>query len=248
MAMPALVTLLFSAQGEEKSRVLGAVGLCAPRRQAGFFEEDREFLDELAETLQISVMHLEARRRRERAEAERALAREADRLLLRSADTETVARRVLSQLRCAIPFENATLFLWNTAVGQVEPCGTEGRFVNLLAHLRFPCGDGVAGWVAGQRKALALEDLQAEHRLHEREIAPAGVRSFAALPLHVSETPVGVLLISHTEPCMFSPETLQWLQALLIRSFLPVEAHALFPGTEPVYAVAPERNLPVSDP
>lgn len=111
-------------------------------------------------------------------------------------------RESLLQIRTAIPFENATLFLVNRESQALEEVVSVGGRVDLIGHVRFDRGRGFSSWVAQQMKPVVLNDLH-------REGGPDAVclRSFLSVPILVQSEVIGVLNMSHSRPGAFDEET-----------------------------------------
>jgi diguanylate cyclase (GGDEF)-like protein len=111
-------------------------------------------------------------------------------------------RESLLQIRTAIPFENATLFLVNRDSQVLEEAVSIGSRVDLIGHVRFDRGRGFSSWVAQQKKPVLLNDLH-------REGGPDAVclRSFLSVPILVQSEVVGVVNMSHSRPGAFDEES-----------------------------------------
>jgi diguanylate cyclase (GGDEF)-like protein len=110
--------------------------------------------------------------------------------------------QTLVQIRTVVPFENATLFLWNRESQGLDEVISVGARVDLIGHVRFGRGAGFSSWVAQQRKPVLLNDLH-------REGGPDSValRSFLSVPILVQNEVVGVINMSHSRPSAFEEET-----------------------------------------
>lgn len=111
-------------------------------------------------------------------------------------------QQALLQIRTVVPFENATLFLWNRESQGLDEVVSVGERVDLIGHVRFGRGAGFSSWVAQQRRPVLLNDLH-------REGGPDAVslRSFLSVPILVANDVVGVINMSHSRPSAFEEET-----------------------------------------
>jgi diguanylate cyclase (GGDEF)-like protein len=124
-------------------------------------------------------------------------------------------RASLDQVRRAVPFENATLFVLDRDSRTLTEAATVGERIDLIGHVRFERGSGFSSWVAQSRKPVLLNDL---HREGGSE-APT-VRSFLAVPVLVSGDLVGVVNLSHSRPGAFDEESAKRVALMM----LPVSA------------------------
>jgi len=127
-------------------------------------------------------------------------------------------RESLLQIRTAIPFENATLFLLNRQSQTLEEAVSVGGRVDLIGHVNFDRGKGFSSWVAQQRKPVLLNDLH-------REEGPDAVslRSFLSVPILVQSEVIGVVNMCHSKPGAFDEESVKRLELMTI----PISAIAI---------------------
>jgi diguanylate cyclase (GGDEF)-like protein len=133
----------------------------------------------------------------------------------RDSAPSTAFRAALDQIRQAVPFENATLFVLDRDTRTLAEAATVGERIDLIGHVRFERGQGFSSWVAQSRKPVLLNDL---HREGGSE-APT-VRSFLAVPILVSGDLVGVINLSHSRPGAFDEESAKRIALMM----LPVSA------------------------
>ena len=133
----------------------------------------------------------------------------------RPGDPAAAIRDAMTQVRRAVPFENATLFLLNRETRALEEAVTIGERVDLIGHVRFDRGHGFSSWVAEQKKPVLLNDL---HREGGSE-APS-VRSFLSVPIVVQGEVVAVINVCHSRPGAFDEESAKRISLMM----LPVSA------------------------
>ncbi len=131
---------------------------------------------------------------------------EVSRMIQTTLDKEEVYRRLLDLIHQAIPFDNATLFLWDKQNGRLVPAAQRGAFVDLIGGVHFEHGAGFSGWVAKQKRPVLLTEL---HRGRRPDDTLVG--SFMSVPLVVQGELIGVLNISHGRPKAFNEDQLRLL-------------------------------------
>lgn len=143
---------------------------------------------------------------------------ELGRITQSSVDPVETFREALVQIRLAIPYENATLFLLNRESQCLDEVLSIGSRVELIGHVRFERGKGFSSWVAQQRKPVLLNDLH-------REGGPDSVclRSFLSVPILVQSEVVGVINMSHSRPGAFDEESASRLALMA----MPISAVAI---------------------
>jgi len=133
----------------------------------------------------------------------------------RPGDSAAAIRDALTQIRRGVPFENASLFLFNRETRALEEAVTIGERVDLIGHVRFDRGHGFSSWVAEQKKPVLLNDL---HREGGSE-APS-VRSFLSVPIVVQGEVSAVINVCHSRPGAFDEESAKRISLMM----LPVSA------------------------
>jgi diguanylate cyclase (GGDEF)-like protein len=133
----------------------------------------------------------------------------------RPGDAASAIRDAMAQVKRAVPFENATLFLLNRETRALEEAVTLGERVDLIGHVRFDRGHGFSSWVAEQKKPVLLNDL---HREGGSE-APS-VRSFLSVPVVVQGEVAAVFNVCHSRPGAFDEESAKRISLMM----LPVSA------------------------
>jgi diguanylate cyclase (GGDEF)-like protein len=131
---------------------------------------------------------------------------EVSRMMQTTLTKEEVLNRLLDLIRQAVPYENATLFLWHRQEGQLTPVVQRGAHVDLIDGVEFAPGTGFSGWVAQQKRPILLSEL---HRGRRHDNTTIG--SFMSVPLVVQGELIGVLNLSHPRPKAFNEDALRLL-------------------------------------
>ncbi len=104
--------------------------------------------------------------------------------------------QVLTLVREAIPYDAATIYLFNRTKERFEAKASLGRQVESLSFLEFYHGDGLTGWAAEHKRSLLLKDRSAKSNFDpETDYA-----TFLSVPLQINETVTGVLNIGCHRP------------------------------------------------
>lgn len=126
---------------------------------------------------------------------------EVSRMIQNTLDQDEVYRRLLELIRQAIPFDNATLFLWDKQQGKLVPATQYGQFVDLINGVHFDHGVGFSGWVAKQKRPVLLTELHRGRRMDDTVVG-----CFMSVPLVVQGELIGVLNLSHGRPKAFTED------------------------------------------
>lgn len=203
---------------EPAGSILGAVGICGPRGQIKFASEVLDRLQSLSHPLSAAVSNIRQRVEARQRVQEVSQLYDLSRLTQSAMDKEQVYQKIVTQVVQALACDNCTLFLLEESEKDgaewLEAKATRGSVVNLLDHITFARGQGVAGWVASRGQLLHIADLTQEANLLGIERMPLRVRSFVAMPLRVQDRAVGVLNVSHAQAYAFPPYEMQMIATL----------------------------------
>jgi len=131
---------------------------------------------------------------------------EVTRLMQSNFNRTDVVEKLLDLICQAIPFRDATLFLWNERRGELQPIARRGRPIDLIPGVRFDHGEGFSSWVAKQKRPVLLTEL---HRGRRADNSVVG--SFMSVPMVVQDQMIGVLNLSHPRLRAFNEDHLRLL-------------------------------------
>ncbi len=123
----------------------------------------------------------------------------------------------------SVPFESATLFLYNEEEDKLEIMHQEGsEVVDLIREIPFARGMGMASWVSNQEKPIILESLSKSRPGKEQRF-----RSFVALPLRAADKLIGVLNLGHSTENMYLKSDLETFGSMAEELSIIVETFIL---------------------
>jgi GAF domain-containing protein len=193
-----------------RGRLIGALDVysrSAPRR----FREDEIDLAEIftsqaAVAIENALLLEETRRRL----AEISILFEAARAGASSLDMDQVLDRVLEVIRRSLRFETFEFILLD-ADGRTLHTRAGYGFAQDAPHLRVNLGEGVVGWVAQNRQAALINDVQKDARYL---VTVEQTRSELAVPLLAADRLVGVMNVESSRLNAFTPDDERLLQTL----------------------------------
>ena len=96
----------------------------------------------------------------------------------------------------------ASVFLLDEAADELVFEAVAGEGEDELIGMRFPAGNGIAGWVLTTRQPLVVDDLGADARWSRSQAESTGYvpKSMMAVPLLVEERVLGVLSVLDRPP------------------------------------------------
>jgi PAS domain S-box-containing protein len=172
--------------------------------------------ERLAQELERRVVERTAQLQREQQNTETLL-----RILTEvssSLDLDRALNRTLALLNDAIGAEQGTIMLLNAEDNHLHYRAGYGyltdRFTGEGRGFKLKIGEGLAGWVVGQREPALIQDLNEDPRWVRTAAASREHRSAIAMPLLVAEDVIGALMVFHRRPNYFSPELLNLVKAI----------------------------------
>ena len=96
----------------------------------------------------------------------------------------------------------ASVFLLDEAADELVFEAVAGEGEDELIGMRFPAGNGIAGWVLMTRQSLVVDDLTSDARWSRSQAESTGYvpKSMMAVPLLVEERALGVLSVLDRPP------------------------------------------------
>lgn len=184
--------------------------------------------------LSLENVHLFAETRRLAEELEQRVAERTAELAREKHNTETLLR-VLSEVSASLDLDqtlNRTLALLNEVTGAQQGsvlllnaednmihyrAGYGYKMPSMASHTKptaLKIGEGVAGWVIKNRKAVLIRDVRKDTRWVKLPLKFSYQRSVIAAPLVVGEEVIGIIMAFHRTVGYFTPENMQLVQAI----------------------------------
>lgn len=132
-----------------------------------------------------------------------------------SLDVDVLLKSSLHALADIVRAPYGSIMLVDRETDQLESRAVLG-FPEVDTYVRFPMGDGVAGWVAFNKKPALIPDVTTDERWVMRpnqQMTGKQGGSMVAVPLIAHQEVLGVLTLSHTERDYFNADHLRLLTA-----------------------------------
>lgn len=160
------------------------------------------------ETLRASLTEAEARAERLQA------IQEITDVALGTLQLDRMLEVLLGRLRKVLAVDSSTVLLLTPSGRTLVPRASNG--LTLEEDVRIPIGKGFAGWVAKERRPIAVRDVR-ELEVHRPQIA-SDMRSLLGVPLVVGSRVVGVLHVGTRTERIFTREDELFLQLVAERA------------------------------
>jgi len=172
--------------------------------------------ERLARELEIRVIERTAQLQREQQNTETLLHILTE--VSSSLDLDRALNRTLALLNDAIGAEQGTIMLLNAEDNLLHYRAGYGYLTDRVTEagrgFRLKIGEGLAGWVVGQREPALIDDLLNDPRWVRTSVSSREHRSAIAMPLLVAEDVIGAMMVFHRKPNYFSAELLSLVKAI----------------------------------
>lgn len=130
-----------------------------------------------------------------------------------SLTVENILEIIVRRLVCTLQAQQASVMILDQATGVLATRASYGLESEFARHGRVRLGEGIAGWVAEQRRPVQLGPAEMTGRFQRHVKRNRNITSAISLPLCVGDRCVGVLnvnRINHTRP--FEPHHAELLE------------------------------------
>ena len=207
------------------------VGSLVPRV---FTEHERDLLDVAAHRVALAIEHAELleRERKARASAEAAqrrlesLQHVTDAALAYLPEDELLAA-LLDRITTVMGTDTAAILLLDEERNLLRARAAKGIEEEVEQGVEIPVGTGFAGRVVGERRAIAIEDVD-HAEIFNPILREKGLRSLLGVPLLVEGRVLGVLHVGTLTPRRFTAADRELLQRAADRAALAIDRALLF--------------------
>ncbi|MCB2213087.1 SpoIIE family protein phosphatase [bacterium] len=155
---------------------------------------------------------------------------EATRSMLNADRTLDVIERILHSAQSLLNAQAASVFLIDNRRRNLEMVASTNLPRHVVESIRFPLGEGVAGWVAQHNETVLLEDLTRDPRYYAGVAKKTGfeTRGYLCVPLAVNGTTIGtVQVLNQTVGPPFNAADQQLLENFAVIAALAIEKYRL---------------------
>jgi serine phosphatase RsbU (regulator of sigma subunit) len=155
---------------------------------------------------------------------------EAMRSILNAKRTLHIVEHILHSAQSLMNAQASSVFLIDRRRRQLEMVASTNLPPHVVSNIRFPIGDGVAGWVAKHNETVMLEDLTQDPRYYSGVATKTGfvTRGYLCVPLAVNGTTIGtVQVLNQNQGQAFTEEDKSLLEGFAVIASLAIEKHRL---------------------
>ncbi len=128
-------------------------------------------------------------------------------VLRKGPPAKSVFQEVLETIQRIIPFDSATLYIFDSKKEKLVEMVTLGERVELIEFVQFDVGAGISAWAASNKKPILFSHLKNQDRPPE-----SARRSCLIIPLHIEDKLIGVANFAHCTEGFFRENDLKLLQ------------------------------------
>jgi len=154
--------------------------------------------------------------------------------------TEGLLRELLGRIRELFDADTAVVLMRDLDAGALVPTASVGLDNEPRMDVRVPVGEGFAGAIAAQKRAIALDQVD-ESTVVNPELLRQGLKSLLGVPMLAEGHVVGVLHIGSLTQRRFTDDDVHVLQVAADRIALATQA--TLNRTERAAATALQRSL-----
>ncbi|MFQ5840077.1 MAG: GAF domain-containing protein, partial [Candidatus Methylomirabilales bacterium] len=121
--------------------------------------------------------------------------------------------------------------LWTLEGDELSLRASRGLHSEARAHRYFRLGEGMVGWIAGQKQPVVITEFTHDPRVKNKEWGRAeGLHAFAGFPLFVGDRSLGVLTVIRKSPQPFQADEVELLSAFADQVAIAIENARLYQG------------------
>jgi PAS domain S-box-containing protein len=156
---------------------------------------------------------------------------EINKILNSTLDLDKLLTIIVEQAAVVVKAEAGSLMLLDTATNELVFDIALGEKGEQVKQIRLKVGEGIAGWVAQEKKALIVNEVDNDPRWSSRADSKSSfkTRSMMCVPLIYKDKISGVMeVINKKEDGLFNIEDQQILEALAAQAAVAIENARLF--------------------
>ena len=214
-----------------KDRVLGTLDICT-RQERPFTSQDIQLLISIGSQLGVAIENAKLYEETQRRVQELAFLNEASHTVISSLDLEQVLTTVMREATNVLKVEATSVLLLDDEELVLET--VVGPQAEKAKGLRFPLGQGIAGWVAREGRPLLVPDVKKEPRFYPGIDEAIGfvTRSVLAVPLKVKGKVIGVIEAVNKTEGDFSQRDMELLSSMTQSAAIAIENARLYEAIE----------------
>ncbi len=155
---------------------------------------------------------------------------ELTKLITSTLETKEVRRRAIEAATTLLNAEAGSLILIDHDTGDLFFEVATGEKGDVVKRIRLKRGEGIAGWVVENGKAIILDDVRSDPRFYRGvdEKSNFVTKSMIAVPVKTRERMLGVLEVINKKNGRFDEEDLEILEALSNQIAIAIENANLY--------------------
>ncbi|MBU2614710.1 MAG: GAF domain-containing sensor histidine kinase [Elusimicrobia bacterium] len=157
---------------------------------------------------------------------------EANRILSSTLNTDEVLLKIMELATQIVSAESASLLLYEEKTNELTfDVVIGGEKEQKIKQLKLKIGEGIAGWVAKEKKSLVVNNVSSDKRWakHVDRLSEFKTNSLIAVPLLYKDKLLGVIeTINHKDGTDFTGKDLELLEAFSAQAAISIETSTLF--------------------
>lgn len=140
-----------------------------------------------------------------------------------------VIKRISAKLRALLKTDDCSIMILDEKTGELAFCESSGLTHWEMKNIRFYLGEGIAGWVAKNKKPVLIQDVSKDPRFKIVEDQKRSLGSMISVPLMVKDRVVGVVsLTTRDTEHVFTTNELELVVLMSAHISLALENNRLY--------------------
>ena len=212
-----------------KDGVLGVLGISGGERKPTFDEHDVWLAELLAAQAAVALENVHLYRALQDRVERLAALNEINTAVVSSLETDVILQRILDAVCQTLDAEEGSILLREPSTGELYFAVVSNPDSNLFGHRLSP-GQGIAGWVAQNKRPVYVNDVRRDARFYVGVDTYTGfeTRSLLCVPLVHHDKCTGVIQIVNKRQGEFSQDDLDMLVSVAAMAMVALENARLY--------------------
>ncbi|TGK34703.1 GAF domain-containing protein [Leptospira gomenensis] len=212
-----------------EDKIIGTLEILNKTRERSFDSSDLHYLTSLSEVAAIAIQNAKIHDNLKKRILELSLLYEFEKLIVSEKSIHELGSWVLEKILAFLEAKTGTIYLADHTNRSLRILAAKGIPKEALHSIVVPFGEGIAGWVAVERKNLLIQNLEEDKRYDQNAKYKFEANSLISSPLLYRDELLGVISVnSKNSGFAFHQNDLEMLGAIANRLSVTIKNADLF--------------------